>query len=95
MSIMKEMTATEQSVAYLDGYAITIPPTIHTDHNSVIFVAKKGTTTYPCHARIFDDVDSAMLVKEELNNPGAEIVRVVLQYTAEVVDLAQTIRSVA
>ena len=95
MSIMKEMTATEQSVAYLDGYAITIPPTIHTDHNSVIFVAKKGTTTYPCHARIFDDVDSAMLVKEELNNPGAEIVRVVLQYTAEVVDLAQTIRRVA
>jgi hypothetical protein len=95
MSIMKEMTATEQSVAYLDGYAITIPPTIHTDHNSVIFVAKKGTTTYPCHARIFDDVDSAMLVKEELNNPGAEIVRIVLQYTAEVVDLAQTIRRVA
>ena len=95
MSIVKEMTATEQSVAYLDGYAITIPPTIHTDHNSVIFVAKKGTTTYPCHARIFDDIDSAMLVKEELNNPGAEIVRVVLQYTAEVVDLAQTIRSVA
>jgi hypothetical protein len=95
MSIMKEMTATEQSVAYLDGYAITIPPTIHTDHNSVIFVAKKGTTTYPCHARIFDDVDSAMLVKDELNNPGAEIVRIVLQYTAEVVDLAQTIRRVA
>lgn len=95
MSIVKEMTAKEQSVAYLDGYAITIPPTIHTDHNSVIFVAKKGTTTYPCHARIFDDLDSAMLVKEELNNPGAEIVHVVLQYTAEVVDLAQTIRSVA
>ena len=95
MSIVKEMTAKEQSVAYLDGYAITIPPTIHTDHNSVIFVAKKGTTTYPCHARIFDDVDSAMLVKEELDNPRAQIVRVVLQYTAEVVDLAQITRSAA
>lgn len=95
MSIVKEMTAKEQSVAYLDGYAITIPPTIHTDHNSVIFVAKKGTTTYPCHARIFDDVDSAMLVKEELDNPRAQIVRITLQYTAKVVDVAQITRSAA
>lgn len=95
MSIVKEITAKEQSVAYLDGYAITIPPTIHTDHNSVIFVAKKGTTTYPCHARIFDDVESAILAMEELENPRAQIVRVVLQYTAEVVDLAQITRSVA
>lgn len=95
MSIVKEMTAKEQSVAYLDGYAITIPPTIHTDHNSVIFVAKKGTTTYPCHARIFDDAESAMLVKEELDNPRAQIVRITLQYTAEVVDVAQITRSAA
>ena len=95
MSIVKEVTAKEQSIAYLDGYAITIPPTIHTDHNSVIFVAKKGTTVYPCHARIFDDVDTAVLVREELDNPDAQIVRVVLQYTAEVVDLAKTIRRVA
>lgn len=95
MSIVKEITANEQSIAYLDGYAITIPPTIHTDHNSVIFVAKKGTTVFPCHARIFDDVDSAMLAMEELDNPRAKIVRVVLQYTAEVVDLAQITRSAA
>lgn len=95
MSIVKEMTAKKQSVAYLDGYAITIPPTIHTDHNSVIFVAKKGTTTYPCHARIFDDVDSAVLAMEELDNPRAQIVRITLQYTAEVVDLAQITRSAA
>lgn len=95
MSIVKEMTAKEQSVAYLDGYAITIPPTIHTDHNSVIFVARKGTTTYPCHARIFDDVESAALVKEELDNPRAQIVRITLQYIAEVVDLAQITRSAA
>lgn len=95
MSIVKEVTAKEQSVAYLDGYAITIPPTIHTDHNSVIFVAKKGTTTYPCHARIFDDVESAMLVMEGLDNPRAQIVRITLQYTAEVVDVAQITRSAA
>lgn len=91
----EEVTAKEQSIAYLDGYAITIPPTIHTDHSSVIFVAKKGTTTYPCHARIFDDVESAMLVMEGLDNPDAEIVRITLQYIAEVVDLAKTIRRVA
>jgi hypothetical protein len=95
MSIVNNRTVKKQSIAYLDGYAITIPPTIHTDHNSVIFVAKKGTTTYPCHARIFDDVDTAMLVREGLDNPGAEIVRITLQYTAEVVDLAKTIKRVA
>lgn len=95
MSIINNKTAKEQSVAYLDGYAITIPPTIHTDHNSEIFVAKKGTTTYPCHARIFDDVESAMLVMEGLDNPYAQIVRITLQYTAEVVDVAQATRSVA
>lgn len=95
MSIVKEITAKEQSVVYLDGYAITLPPTIHTDHNSEIFVAKKGTTVFPCHARIFDDVESAMLAMEELDNPRAKIVRVVLQYTAEVVDLAQITRSAA
>jgi hypothetical protein len=95
MSIINNKTAKEQSIAYLDGYAITIHPSIHTDHNSVIFVAKNGTTTYPCHARIFDDVDTAALVREELDNPDAQIVRVVLQYTAEVVDLAKTIRRVA
>jgi hypothetical protein len=44
---------------------------------------------------IFDDVDTAVLVREELDNPDAQIVRVVLQYTAEVVDLAKTIRRVA
>lgn len=95
MSIINNRTVKKQSIAYLDGYAITIPPTIHTDHNSVIFVAKKGTTTYPCHARIFDDVDAAVLAKEELDNPDAEIVRITLQYTVDVVDLAKTIRRVA
>jgi hypothetical protein len=96
MSIIKDKTVKEQStVAYLDGYAIVIPPTINTDHCSKIFVARKGTTTYPCHARIFDDVESAMLAMEELENPRAQVVRVVLQYVAEVIDLDQITRSVA
>lgn len=92
MSIYKNEIAKAQSIAYLEGYAITIPPTIHTDHSSEIFVAKKGTTTYPCHARIFDDIDSAISAMEGLDNPRAKIVRVKLQYTAEVVDLAQATR---
>jgi hypothetical protein len=36
-----------------------------------------------------------MLAMEELENPRAQVVRVVLQYVAEVIDLDQITRSVA
>jgi hypothetical protein len=83
-------TATVQSVAYADVYAIIIPQTIHHDYDEPTFVSVNGETTWPCRARLFDTVGDAVAYKIALGlPPDATVVRLRLTYTAEAVEMAK------
>jgi hypothetical protein len=93
MSKVVSVTAEAQSpVVYADAYAIMTKPTIHDDDDDVImFVSRKGTTSWPCAARLFDDAASAMTARFALGLPDAQVVRLTLQYVAEAVEMVSEI----
>lgn len=92
MSIEESEIAIGQSNVYASAYMLLTTPTIPDDdeRNNTVFVSQNGTTTWPCMARRFDDAASAFAAKIALGLPDAKVVKVSLQYVAEVAEAIET-----
>ena len=88
MSKAVSATAEAQTpVVYADAYAIMTKPNIHDDCDTTVFASRKGTTSWPCMARLFDDAASAMAAIFALGLQDAQVVKLRLQYVAEAVEM--------
>ena len=80
-----------QSLVYASAYAIKTTPENTT--NAPIFVTKRGDkyewTSWPCMALLFDDAATAMAERFKLGLTDAQVVRLRLQYVAEVVEMTR------
>ena len=80
---------------YAETYVIqtTTSASLADELGETAFVSRTGLTSWPCMARLFDDAQSAWSEIIALGLANARVVRIALQYAAEVVEMVEKVPS--
>ena len=95
MSKDNESAEAQMNVTYAETYVIqtTTSALLADELGETAFVSRTGLTSWPCMARLFDDAQSAWSEIIALGLANARVVRIALQYAAEVVEMVEKVPS--